>query len=155
VGVRINWFGVGVWFLSTFIFGDVMNEQIKKLAEQAGLQPYYETQQKHIERFAELVRHDERQGCAEYYLKIMRDAVARERQACFDLVYNHEDTYHHFGLCKRAAELIKQRGELAEPKLEWQELYKDEVYAILNDGEEWTAIEFAQAVSDLLKEKNT
>jgi hypothetical protein len=24
-------------------------------------------------------------------------------------VYNHEDTYHHFGLCKRAAELIKQR----------------------------------------------
>jgi hypothetical protein len=49
----------------------------------------------------------------------------------------------------------KARGQLAEPKLEWQELYKDEVYAIINDGEEWTAIEFAQAVSDLLKEKNT
>ena len=45
-----------------------------------------------LERFAELIRAD-------------------ERQACFDLVYNHEDTYHHFGLCKRAAELIKQRGE--------------------------------------------
>jgi hypothetical protein len=41
----------------------------------------------------------------------LQAAVLAERQACFDLVYNYEDTYHHFGLCKRAAELIKQRGE--------------------------------------------
>jgi hypothetical protein len=48
--------------------------------------------------------------------------------------------------------------ELAKPeqeKPEWQELYKDEIKEILNDGEEWTGIEFAQAVSDLLREKNT
>jgi hypothetical protein len=51
----------------------------------------------------------------------------------------------------------KARGQLAKPdeKPEWQELYKDEIYAIINDGEEWSSIEFAQAISDLLKEKNT
>lgn len=64
-----------------------------------------------LERFAELVRQDERQGCAEDYLKIMRDAVAKERQACFEFVYNYSDTYHHLGLCKRVAELMKDRGE--------------------------------------------
>jgi hypothetical protein len=37
---------------------------------------------------------------------------------------------------------------------EWQELYKDEIKEILNDGEEWSSLEFAQAVSDLLREKN-
>jgi hypothetical protein len=41
-----------------------MNERTKELAELAGLQPYYEAQQKHIERFAELVRQDEREACA-------------------------------------------------------------------------------------------
>ena len=42
--------------------------------------------------------------------EIWDEAAAAERKICFDLVYNHEDTYHHFGLCKRAAELIKERG---------------------------------------------
>jgi hypothetical protein len=41
----------------------------------------------------------------------IKKAMALEREACFELVYNYEDTYHHFGLCKRAAELIKKRGE--------------------------------------------
>ena len=44
--------------------------------------------------------------------------------------------------------------ELRDKKFEWQELHKDEIKQIVNDGEEWTAIEFAQAVSDLLREKN-
>jgi len=79
------------------------------LARQAKPSPNLIWEDSDLERFAELVRDEERKGCAEDYLKIMRDAVARERQACFELVYNHEDTYHHFGLCKRAAELIKQR----------------------------------------------
>jgi len=56
---------------------------------------------------------------------------------------------------KALATAIDLKAELDEPKLEWQELYKDEVYSILNDGEEWSAIEFAQAISDLLREKNT
>ena len=38
---------------------------------------------------------------------------------------------------------------------EWQELYKDEIKQILNDGEEWSSLEFVQAVSDLLRGKNT
>jgi len=43
-------------------------------------------------------------------LEMCDEAAAAERKICFDLVYNYEDTYHHFGLCKRAAELIKERG---------------------------------------------
>jgi hypothetical protein len=50
---------------------------------------------------------------------------------------------------EKFAELIR-----AEGKPEWQELYKDEIKEILNDGEEWSSLEFAQAVSDLLREKN-
>jgi hypothetical protein len=38
---------------------------------------------------------------------------------------------------------------------EWMDLHKDEIKEILNDGEEWSSLEFAQAVSDLLREKNT
>ena len=44
--------------------------------------------------------------------------------------------------------------ELRDQKPEWQELHKDEIKQILNDGEEWSSLEFAQAVSDLLREKN-
>jgi hypothetical protein len=80
-----------------------MSEYIKKLAEQAGME--WDTHswcwlanQPHLEKFAELIR--------------------------------------------------------AEEKPEWQELHKDEIKQILNDGEEWSSLEFAQAVSDLLREKN-
>ena len=41
--------------------------------------------------------------------EIHDEAVAAERQACFEFVYNYSDTYHHFGLCKRVAELMKDR----------------------------------------------
>jgi hypothetical protein len=50
---------------------------------------------------------------------------------------------------EKFAELIR-----AEEKPKWQELHKDEIKQILNDGEEWSSLEFAQAVSDLLREKN-
>lgn len=91
-----------------------MNERLKELAEQAGLQPYYEAQQKHIERFAELVRDDERKGCAEHYLEIMRDAVAREREACAVLVEggNHVHPKAPDAIwAKTVAKLIRARGE--------------------------------------------
>ena len=38
---------------------------------------------------------------------------------------------------------------------EWMDLHKDEIKQILNDSEEWSSLDFAQAVSDLLREKNT
>ena len=42
-----------------------MNERIKELAEQAGFTRYdFWDQQKQFERFAELVRQDEREACA-------------------------------------------------------------------------------------------
>jgi hypothetical protein len=98
VGNWFAWLGVSVWFLSTFIIGDAMNEKLRKMLEAHGVDiavGSIEYWQNEIEMvMAEL--HDE--------------AVAAERQACFDLVHNHQDTYHWYGLCKRAAELIKQRG---------------------------------------------
>jgi hypothetical protein len=90
--------GACVWFLSTFKPGDVMNEKLRKMLENHGV--------------------DIAVGSPEYWqneiemvmAEIWDEAAAAERKICFDLVYNHEDTYHHFGLCKRAAELIKERG---------------------------------------------
>lgn len=32
-----------------------MNERFKELAEQAGLQPYYDAQEQHIQKFSELL----------------------------------------------------------------------------------------------------
>ena len=75
--------------------GDAMNERLKELTSQAFFDVFKEpldwagsdvSQSAWVERFAELVRADERKGCAEHYLGIMRDAVktARldEREAC-------------------------------------------------------------------------
>jgi hypothetical protein len=66
-----------------------MDKRLKELAEQAGLQPYYEAQHKHIERFAELVRADEREACAQDYLQDCCNAIAvaehNEREACAKL----------------------------------------------------------------------
>ena len=73
-----------------------MNERLKELISQAFFDVFKEpldwadsdvSQSEWVERFAELVRDDERKGCAEHYLGIMRDAVAREREACADLVF--------------------------------------------------------------------
>ena len=55
----------------------------------------------------------------------------------------------------RISELEARLAKPEQEKPEWQELYKDEIKEILNDGEEWSSLEFAQAVSDLLREKNT
>jgi RNA polymerase-interacting CarD/CdnL/TRCF family regulator len=83
-----------------------MDKRLKELAEQAGIENtlgcFWQSGDTNLERFADLVRQDER-----------------------------------------------------DKKPEWQELYKDEIKEILNDGEEWSSLEFAQAVSDLLREKNT
>ena len=62
-----------------------MNEQLKKFAEESNME--WDTHiwcwlanPPHLERFAEMVRADERQGCADDYLKIMRNAVEAARQ---------------------------------------------------------------------------
>jgi hypothetical protein len=61
-----------------------MNQEIKKLAEEAGLQNtlgcFWQSSDDAIERLVEIVRSTEQQGCAEDYLKIMRDAVEAARQ---------------------------------------------------------------------------
>jgi hypothetical protein len=93
-----------------------MNEKFRKLLENHGVDlavgsiEYWQNEvEMALLEMCNEVAAEERKGCAEDYTKIMQDAVLRERQACFDLVHNHQDTYHWYGLCKRAAELIKQR----------------------------------------------
>lgn len=77
-----------------------MNERIKELAEQAGmsyLKHISEEQMELVERFAELVRQDEREQISHTYLKLTLDAVLREREAnaklCddIDVEYQGED----------------------------------------------------------------
>ena len=85
-----------------------MNERIKELAGQAGFDIEQTAYGKKVfvdgrgvttelERFAELVRQDEREACAEHYLAIMRDAVAqavkRAREACAKLCEQEHDNY--------------------------------------------------------------
>jgi hypothetical protein len=116
VGDWTDRLGVGVWFLSTFIVGDAMNKKFRKLLENRGVDlavgsiQYWQNEvEMALLEMCDEAAAEERKGCAEDYTKIMRDAVARERQECFEFVYNYSDTYHHFGLCKRVAELMKDR----------------------------------------------
>ena len=71
-----------------------MNERLKELAEQSGME--WDTHSwcwlanpPHLMNFAKLVRNVERKACADHYLQIMRDAIeaARldEREACAKL----------------------------------------------------------------------
>ena len=93
-----------------------MNERIKELAEQAGLLgPTSRVGNAHeaAERFAELIRADERDKCAQDYLQnfvhAVEHEVLREREACAKLC----DEYHYEigGSCKDAAATIRARGE--------------------------------------------
>ena len=90
-----------------------MNERLKELAEQAGFQKYflgsgYIVRDQELERFAELVRQDERAKCASDYLQDCCDAVdaARldEREACALLC---EEWY----LSGDVAKAIRARGK--------------------------------------------
>lgn len=92
-----------------------MNDQMMRLAKEAGflngdLELFPET----IERFAELVRQDERDKCVQDYLQDCCDAIdaarIEEREACAKVADNYSDTYHWYGLCKRAAEAIRARS---------------------------------------------
>jgi hypothetical protein len=73
MGDGIAGFGVGVWLLSTSKFGDAMNDRIKELAEQAGFDKHHAEHDTRIERFAELVRQDEREANAK-----LCEGLARE-----------------------------------------------------------------------------
>ena len=91
-----------------------MNEKLKEFAAQAGfnLSVDYHCDEYELEQFAQLVRQDEREACAEHYLAIMRDAVEqavlREREACAQLVARMSDSTWTF--CN-FAEAIRARGE--------------------------------------------
>lgn len=92
-----------------------MNERIKELAEQAGmsyLKFISQEQMELVERFAELVRQDERTQCAADYLEDCARAVEaarlEEREACAQLCEKH---YPYFGNDYLMAARIRGRTE--------------------------------------------
>jgi len=63
-----------------------MNERIKQLAEQAGItfsRPlgWWVANDADLERFAELVRQDEREACAKAMQPMLRDMISRGQAA--------------------------------------------------------------------------
>ena len=77
-----------------------MNERIKQLWEQAAKTTQgdsWEEQTKFMERFAELVKQDERDKCAQDYLQDCCDAVEaarlEEREWFLKVLYLFEDSY--------------------------------------------------------------
>jgi len=94
-----------------------MNKQLKELAEQAGFDKHHAEHDTRIERFAELVRQDERDKCASDYLQDCCDAIAvaehNEREACAVLVEggNHVHPKAPDAVwAKTVAKLIRARG---------------------------------------------
>jgi len=99
-----------------------MNERTKELAEQAGLacESSYglyplNNDLNRLERFAELIRQDEREQISHTYLKLTLEAVLREREANAKLCeeFIGEDQYDMFGndLAEQCSTAIRQRGE--------------------------------------------
>ena len=98
-----------------------MNERIKELAEQAGLvldgEHWFSAIQQadvrniDLERFAELIRADERAKCAQDYLQDCADAVEaarlQEREACAKLCVTKLQQTPYGNV---VADAIRQRG---------------------------------------------
>ena len=89
---------------------------IKELAEQAGLSEWrYEYAEKEFERFAELIRDDERDKCAQEYLQDCIDSIdaatLEEREACAALceTTSRENALKHYS----ALTYIQSAGECA------------------------------------------
>jgi len=59
-----------------------MNEQLKEIIKQARLPACHLSHPVALERFAKLIREDEANGMRETYIKMIRGAVADEREDC-------------------------------------------------------------------------
>jgi len=98
-----------------------MSERVKELAEQAGfcrefaLSGVWLADDEELERFAELVRQDEREACAKHYLGIMRDAVEqatlKEREACAKLCEDNGGDDYVMKAAYWCADAIRARGK--------------------------------------------
>ena len=94
-----------------------MDKRLKELAQQAGISYSYSDETKwaweaDLERFAQLVRDDERDKCAQDYLQDCCDAIAvaehNEREACAKLCESKLQQTPYVGLVAAA---IRARGE--------------------------------------------
>ena len=94
-----------------------MNEKLKEFAAQAGfnLSGHWHCCDYELERFADLVRQDERDKCAQDYLQDCCDAVAvaehNEREACAKIIEDYVEEGLMDGHALRAAKTIRARGE--------------------------------------------
>jgi hypothetical protein len=102
-----------------------MNERLKQLAEQAGIVKVFArsglwlAEEEELERFADLVRQDERDKCAQDYLQDCCDAIEaarlEEREAIAALV-EADGRVHPKApdavWAKTVAKLIRARGKI-------------------------------------------
>lgn len=102
-----------------------MNASTKELAEQAGfgLSAWKKLCVRHsngsfveieyeLERFAELIRQDEREQISHTYLKLTLDAVLREREACAKLCEGLVGRSYEFDMGRLySAEAIRARSK--------------------------------------------
>lgn len=93
-----------------------MNERIKELAEQADVYReecgFLECTFESLERFAELIRQDEREQISHTYLKLTLDAVLREREANAKLCEGLSGRSYEYDMGRlHSAAAIRQRGE--------------------------------------------
>ena len=95
---------------------------IKELAKQAGFNDFPNDENgvwitdgywdEELKRFAELILEQERKEAAQHYLKLIRDCVATEREACAK-VCEEVDAAHEgdYVLAKWCAAAIRARGD--------------------------------------------
>ncbi len=145
-----------------------MNKRIKEIAKQAGLKFSKDWGECHtgnvqIERFAELVRQDEREACAEIARFARMHAIAdaimkrgRNMSTKPENIDTSEERVHE------TDKSVHEDDDIQEYKRPWVGLTDEEVIEWVESGEynvitnDWAShIEFARAIEAKLKEKNT
>ena len=94
-------------------------EDVIRMAREAGFDPHdmsddFTCNLRDLERFAALVAAAERKACAEHYLKIMRDAVAKETEACAQVCENLSDEFHAHAMDCAATIRARANAERSE-----------------------------------------
>jgi hypothetical protein len=138
-----------------------MNERIKELAEQAFMVCLKGADEKHLEqleRFAELVRQDEREQAEQWDTSDMAHrsgglSVEQEPVAAVELITIGSEQVIAVAWLDSNAFKVGTKLYTAPPKREWVGLTDKEIFYADNAGQ--GLIEFARAIEAALRSKNT